>query len=72
MVTPKYNTYLTVSFPPMIMDLIIEHCYLTGVSRQDFVRVAVRNLLTSYCEKDVELEMMDRLRQKKIYEKNNK
>lgn len=72
MVTPKYTSYLTVSFPPMIMDLIMEHCYLTGVSRQDFVRVAVRNLLSSYCDRDVEVEMIERLKRKKNDEKNYK
>ena len=72
MVTPKYTSYLTVSFAPMIMDLIMEHCYLTGVSRQDLVRVAVRNLLSSYCDRDVEVEMIERLKRKKNDEKNYK
>jgi hypothetical protein len=62
MVTPKYTTYVTVSFPPMIMDLLMEHCYLTGVSRQDLIRIAVRSLLSEKFDKDVEKVIIERLK----------
>jgi hypothetical protein len=70
MVTPKYTTYVTVSFPPMIMDLLMEHCYLTGVSRQDLIRIAVRSLLSEKFDKDVEKVIIERLKNN-IHEKNN-
>lgn len=70
MVTPKYTTYVTVSFPPMIMDLLMEHCYLTGVSRQDLIRIAVRSLLSEKFDKDVEKVIIERLKAK-THEKNN-
>ena len=63
MVTPKYRNYLTVSFPPMVIDLINEHCYQTGITKQDLVRIAVRNMLTTKLDKDMELVILDRLRQ---------
>ena len=70
MVTPKYTTYVTVSFPPMIMDLLMEHCYLTGVSRQDLIRIAVRSLLSEKYDKDVEKVIIERLKTN-THEKNN-
>jgi hypothetical protein len=69
MVTPKYTTYVTVSFPPMIMDLLMEHCYLTGVSRQDLIRIAVRSLLSEKFDKDVEKVIIERLKNN-IHEKH--
>jgi hypothetical protein len=68
--TTKYDNFLTVSFPPMIMDLINQHSWETGISKQDFIRLAVRNMLTNKYEKDIELVIIDRLKIK-THEKNN-
>jgi len=53
----------------MIMDLLMEHCYLTGVSRQDLIRIAVRSLLSEKFDKDVEKVIIERLKTR-INEKN--
>jgi hypothetical protein len=68
--TTKYDNFLTVSFPPMIMDLINQHSWETGISRQDFIRQCVRNMLTTKYEKDIELVIIDKLKLKNN-EKNN-
>jgi len=62
--TTKYDNFLTVSFPPMIMDLINQHSWETGISKQEFIRLAVRNMLSSKYDKDIELVIIDRLRNK--------
>ena len=51
------------------MDLLMEHCYLTGVSRQDLIRIAVRSLLSEKFDKDVEKVIIERLKTR-IHETN--
>jgi hypothetical protein len=63
--TTKYDNFLTVSFPPMIMDLINQHSWETGISKQEFIRLAVRSMLSSKYDKDIELVIIDTLRNKK-------
>jgi len=60
----KYDNFLTVSFPPMIMDLINQHSWETGISKQEFIRLAVRSMLSSKYDKDIELVIIDTLRNK--------
>ena len=62
--TTKYDNFLTVSFPPMIMDLINQHSWETGISKQEFIRLAVRSMLSSKYDKDIELVIIDTLRNK--------
>lgn len=60
----KYKTrHITVSFPPYLLDLITEHCYLTGLSKQDFIRLAVRKVLSEKFDKDIEQVALDRMKQ---------
>lgn len=60
----KYKTrHITVSFPPYILDLVNEQSYLTGLSKQDLIRLAVRNLLTERYDKDVEKVAIERMKQ---------
>ena len=62
--TTKYDNYLTVSFPPLVMDFINQHSYETGISKQEFIRLAVRSMLTEKFGKDVEKVIIERLREK--------
>jgi hypothetical protein len=66
MVTPKYKNYCTVSLPPMLWDMMMEQCYATGLTRQDFIRASIRHLISVKLGKDVEAEMMNRLKDMKI------
>lgn len=61
--TLRYTNYLTVSFPQSIMDLINQHSWEAGISKQEFVRQAVRSELTTKFGKDVELVIYDKLKQ---------
>ncbi|NBP70351.1 MAG: ribbon-helix-helix protein, CopG family, partial [Cytophagia bacterium] len=61
--TLKYHNYLTVSFPQSIMDLINQHSWEAGISKQEFIRQAVRTELTNKFGKDVELVIYDRIKQ---------
>jgi hypothetical protein len=61
--TLKYTNYLTVSFPQSIMDLINQHSWEAGISKQEFIRQAVRAELTTKFGKDVELVIYDRIKQ---------
>lgn len=60
--TLKYTNYLTVSFPQSIMDLINQHCWEVGMSKQDFVRQAVKNEFTLKYQKDVDLVVHDKIK----------
>jgi len=58
----KYKTrHITVSFPPYILDLMNEHCYLTGLSKQDLIRLGVRKVLTEKFDKDLEQVAIERM-----------
>jgi hypothetical protein len=58
----KYKTrHVTVSFPPYILDLMNEHCYLTGLSKQDLIRLGVRKVLTEKFDKDLEQVAIERM-----------
>jgi 20S proteasome alpha/beta subunit len=48
----------------MIMDLINQHSWETGISKQEFIRLAVRSMLSSKYDKDIELVIIDTLRNK--------
>jgi hypothetical protein len=48
----------------MIMDLIRQHSYETGISKQEFIRLAVRAMLTEKFGKDVEKVIIEQLRSK--------
>lgn len=61
--TLRYTNYLTVSFPQSIMDLINQHSWEAGISKQEFVRQAVRSELTTKFGKDVEQVIYDKLKQ---------
>jgi hypothetical protein len=59
----KYKTrHVTVSFPPYILDLMNEHCYLTGLSKQDLIRLGVRKVLTEKFDKDLEQVAIERMK----------
>lgn len=58
----KYTRHVTVSFAPYMLDLITEHCYLTGLSKQDLIRIAVRSLLSEKYEKDIEKVAIERMK----------
>jgi Arc/MetJ-type ribon-helix-helix transcriptional regulator len=59
----KYKTrHITVSFPPYLLDLMTEHCYLTGLSKQDLIRLAVRKLLSEKYDKDIEQVAIERMK----------
>lgn len=63
----KYKTrHITVSFPPYLLDLITEHCYLTGLSKQDFIRLAVRKVLSEKFDKDIEQVALERMKKPNI------
>lgn len=63
----KYKTrHITCSFPPYILDLMNEHCYLTGLSKQDLIRLGVRKVLTEKFEKDVEQVALERMKKPNI------
>ena len=63
----KYKTrHVTVSFPPYILDLMNEHCYLTGLSKQDMIRLAIRKMLSEKFEKDVEQVALERMKKPNI------
>lgn len=62
----KYDNFLTVSFPPMVMDFIIQHSYETGISKQEFIRISVRSMLSEKFGKDVEKVIIEKLREKQI------
>lgn len=62
--TTKYDNFLTVSFPPMIMDLINQHSWETGISKQEFIRLSVRSMLSSKYDKDIELVIIEKLKNK--------
>ena len=58
----KYKTrHITVSFPPYILDLMNEHCYLTGLSKQDLIRLGVRKVLTEKFDQDLEQVAIERM-----------
>jgi hypothetical protein len=58
----KYKTrHVTVSFPPYILDLMNEHCYLTGLSKQDLIRLGVRKVLTEKFDQDLEQVAIERM-----------
>ncbi len=59
----KYKSHVTVSFPPYMMDLITEHCYLTGLSKQDLIRISVRSLLSAKFDQDIEKVAIERMKQ---------
>lgn len=59
--TLKYTNYLTVSFPQSIMDLINQHCWEAGISKQEFVRQAVKSELTLKYKKDVDLVIYEKI-----------
>jgi hypothetical protein len=48
----------------MVMDFINQHSYETGISKQEFIRLAVRSMLTEKFGKDVEKVIIERLREK--------
>ena len=59
----KYKTrHVTVSFPPYILDLMNEHCYLTGLSKQDLIRLGVRKVLTEKFDQDLEQVAIERMK----------
>lgn len=63
----KYKTrHVTVSFPPYILDLMNEHSYLTGLSKQDMIRLAIRKMLSEKFEKDVEQVALERMKKPNI------
>jgi len=63
----KYKTrHITVSFPPYLLDLMTEHCYLTGLSKQDLIRLAVRKLLSEKYDKDIEQVAIERMKKPNI------
>ena len=63
----KYKTrHVTVSFPPYILDLMNEHCYLTGFSKQDLIRLGVRKVLTEKFDKDLEQVAIERMKKPNI------
>lgn len=63
----KYKTrHITVSFPPYLLDLMTEHCYLTGLSKQDFIRLSVRKLLSEKFDKDIEQVAIERMKKPNI------
>jgi hypothetical protein len=63
----KYKTrHVTVSFPPYILDLMNEHCYLTGLSKQDLIRLGVRKVLTEKFDKDLEQVAIERMKKPNI------
>jgi hypothetical protein len=45
------------------MDLINQHSWEAGISKQEFIRQAVRAELTTKFGKDVELVIYDRIKQ---------
>jgi hypothetical protein len=45
-----------------MLDLITEHCYLTGLSKQDLIRIAVRSLLSEKYDKDIEKVAIERMK----------
>jgi len=61
----KYNNYLSVSFPPYMMDIINRHCWQQGISKQDFIRSCVRFVLNDNGAQDIDIEQI------KINEKHN-
>ena len=65
----KYKRHITVSFAPYMMDLITEHCYLTGLSKQDLIRIAVRSLLSEKYDKDIEKVAIEKLKNTNKWEK---
>jgi hypothetical protein len=46
-----------------MMDLITEHCYLTGLSKQDLIRISVRSLLSAKFDQDIEKVAIERMKQ---------
>ena len=63
----KYKTrHITVSFPPYILDLMNEHCYLTGLSKQDLIRLGVRKVLTEKFDQDLEQVAIERMKKPNI------
>lgn len=63
----KYKTrHVTVSFPPYILDLMNEHCYLTGLSKQDLIRLGVRKVLTEKFDQDLEQVAIERMKKPNI------
>lgn len=45
------------------MDLINQHSWEAGISKQEFIRQAVRTELTNKFGKDIELVIYDRIKQ---------
>ncbi len=63
----KYKTrHVTVSFPPYILDLMNEHCYLTGLSKQDLIRLGVRKVLTEKFDQDLEQVAIERMKKQNL------
>ena len=61
----KYKTrHITVSFPPYLLDLITEHCYLTGLSKQDFIRSCVRFVLNDNGSQDIDIQQVNQNNEK--------
>ena len=68
----KYKTrHITCSFPPYLLDLMNEHSYLTGLSKQDMIRLAIRKMLSEKFDKDVEKVIIERLKAKNNEKNNN-
>ena len=63
----KYKTrHVTCSFPPYLLDLMNEHSYLTGLSKQDMIRMAIRKMLTEKFGRDVEEVALERMKKPNI------
>jgi hypothetical protein len=43
-----------------------EHCYLTGLSKQDLIRLGVRKVLTEKFDKDLEQVAIERMKKPNI------
>lgn len=56
--TLKYNNYLSVSFPPYMMDIINKHCWEKSISKQDFIRSCVRFVLNDNGSQDVDIKQI--------------
>lgn len=63
----KYKTrHITCSFPPYLLDFMNEHCYLTGMSKQDMIRLAIRKVLSEKFDKDIEQVALERMKKQNV------